>query len=457
MRPDPRLQNKNRFFSVRVFTHSCVCINQPVYRTEEGEDDSLTNQSVGSNFSEATPIWDVFGSGSDRVPHRSLKNVAKKRFSNEVNDIALSMEPVHKPYSGGGRANLEAARDIRSRFPACLSVTPGSFDQIEECSNEASPVNITNPRDPVEAFCLSPQLTIEEPPQPPNMLKVRSEASPVQPPQNQEAVSPDLKINLEKQSESNSVSWASECPYIHASYIHHPFLAQEDRPVIVTQLPLNSTINDFWAMIWEQNSPVIVMLCTYAEVEGEDARRYYPRQGGLVRAGKYQITCLETQKNNFATVRKLKILNGATRATLEVTHFKIKKWTDKENLLPEYYPQVCQMMRQMLTDRNALKSEEGRPTGPTVIHCKAGVGRSGVFTALYFLTELLMRMEEEAKGPQRQCLEDPLTRVSVFATVRKLRECRWGLVMSAKQYFNVYDVTQYMIQTYLLPLCNSKA
>jgi protein tyrosine phosphatase len=455
MRPDPRLQNKNRFFTVRLFTHSCVSIHQPVFRMEEAEDDTLTDKSVGSNFSEVNHLWDVFGSSSDKIAHRSLKNVAKKRFSNEANDIALSMEPIHKPLSLSQRANFDLVKDVGSKFAACMSITPGSFDQIEECSNEASPVTVTASRDRPEPFCISRKESAEKPPQP-SMFKVRSDMSPNRPLTTDLSPPKDLKINLEKQSDSNSVSWASDCPYIHASYIHHPFIPDEERSLIVTQLPLNCTINDFWAMVWENNCPAIVMLCTYAEVDGEENRRYYPRQGGVVKAGKYQISCLETKKGDFATVRRFKVLNSATHFSMELNHFKIKKWTDKENLQPEFYPQMIQMIRQMIADRTTLRPEDGRSVGSTIVHCKAGVGRSGVFAAVYFLAELLMKIEEEARGPGK-LLDDPRTRVSVFATVRKLRECRWGLVMSAKQYFNVYEMTQYMIQTYLLPITNSHA
>ena len=77
--------------------------------------------------------------------------------------------------------------------------------------------------------------------------------------------------------------------------------------------------------------------------------------------------------------------------------------------------------------------------GKCVVHCSAGIGRTGVLLSLY---ELVMSLESQFKNS-----ED--ADISIFKTVRKLREQRWGLVATQQQYEFIYKFMEYWITAYL--------
>lgn len=450
VKPDTKTQSKNRYYHIRVFGHSVVQINGGCPRISDNEEDLITNMSVKSHSS---ALYDAFGGVGDSHVMPPVGGSLRKRFSNGTNefrrdhDMTTSMEPVHKPYSSSQRMYADIAKEVSSKW-GC-GVNQGSFDLIEEASNEGSPVNLRPVGNASELFDMCPR-------KPSLDAKNDDEIAQGGPSKAirkaKHADGSDLAefpMNLDRHSDTNSISWMSECTYINASYIHHPYLADTDRPMIITQLPLPCTLADFWTMVWENSTPAIVMLCRYSETDGEGSRKYYPKEGSPLRSGRFLVALLDYKKGASVSTRLLKLTNTVSGVSVEVKHYKFKRWSDKENIKEEEYPQMAQLLRTLVTDRQLEQSDHSLH-GPVVVHCKAGVGRSGVFAALFFIAEYLMAVEREAKASGFEVLERQGRAVSVFATVRKLRECRWGLVMTPKQYFNIYDLTQYMITNFLL-------
>lgn len=453
-RPEQKLASKNRYYHIRVFTHSGVWINNNGPRVSDNEEDYLTNMSIHSGHSNPNHTWDGLRTRSEGIEPVSRPRLSRKRMSNGLNDLypekdmASSLDMASKVYSSSLRQNGQIGRELSSKQGAHTQGTPGSFDLIEECSQESSPVNPRRgelfPDGPAKAKMRCTEVSTTQ----------KKETEQIEwplytPKKVQEPEHLDPTINLEQHSVSISTSWLSENTYINASYIHHPFLGHQDRPIIVTQLPLPNSIPDFWTMVWENSCPTIVMLCAFEEDEAEGARPYFPREGATLKAGKLTVSVEETKKGEFYTTRKIKVTNSSSGAALEVTHYRVKSWTDKENYQADRFSAMAGLLRSIVSARNRGPPTEDAVLGPMVVHCKAGVGRSGVFCAFFFLCEFLMAVEAEVAQAGAAILDGPLAKVSIFATVRKLRESRWGLVMSPKQYFNVYEFTQFLIKTYL--------
>lgn len=449
-KPDAKHQAKNRYYHVRVFSHSAVVINGNGPRVSENEEDYLTNMSVQSGNIQGGNWAPALRTRSEGVELATGPRTIRKRMSNGLGELHGDGDPTNSPskgtktYSASHRHAAQTALGLSNRISRELIGTPGSFDQIEECSQESSPINFHRTGDlfgdtantkmvftEVASGSPADKELIQWPACAPN--------KPVEP----EQLEP--QINVEQQSSSNSISWLSENTYINASFIHHPFLGHQERPLIVTQLPLANSIQDFWTMIWENSCPAIVMLCSFKEDESEGAKRYIPNEGATLKIGKFSVLAHELVRGGLVTKRRLRLTNNMSGNSQEVTHYHVRGWEDKDNFKEASFPEMAELLRSLHQERQREAEADDFASGPIVVHCKAGVGRSGVFCSFFFISEFLAALESEVKLSGPRALEDSLARVSVFATVRKLRESRWGLVMSAKQYFNVYEFAQHLI------------
>lgn len=153
--------------------------------------------------------------------------------------------------------------------------------------------------------------------------------------------------------------------YIHANYIKSPFLK---RDYILTQGPKKETIADFWRMIWQEKSTAIVMLCQFVETQREKCVEYFPRNANCtLRFDKLLLTYEESTVNKSMVTTRLRLhYEGESRL---ITHLQWKEWPDYQ------VPGSSEVMLKI------LRKVRARGT-PPVIHCAAGVGRSGTIMAV---------------------------------------------------------------------------
>jgi len=208
--------------------------------------------------------------------------------------------------------------------------------------------------------------------------------------------------------------------YINASYISGE-LPESQGFYIACQAPLDSTTTDFWRMIWEQNCGVIVMV---TDLEEDKVTQYWPEEGEVARYGQY-LVC---QKKNFQLgdieVRSLLIKdnnNGGTEDTREIIHLQYRDWPDFG------VPQTTKPIRDLLCLSSKFKQRAATVynlAGPMVVHCSAGVGRTGAFIAAHITLEKLKNNLP----------------VNIQETVRRLRAQRQGMIRTQEQYSLVYSV-----------------
>lgn len=176
------------------------------------------------------------------------------------------------------------------------------------------------------------------------------------------------------------------------------------------------------------------MLCGYIEHGRSSCDVYWPdpEQGT---PEKFQVGGLEislvsvNQINEFFWVREIKIKvdsscykNLADENEHTVKQYHTVGWPDRKIPLPQHYKYLLQMVKLMQEVHVATKS-------PTIVHCSAGIGRTGTLIALYFLLDLATRQFQSAQHLS----------LSVFGTVRSLREQRFGAVQTAEQYEFIYE------------------
>ncbi|CAL1577606.1 unnamed protein product [Knipowitschia caucasica] len=208
--------------------------------------------------------------------------------------------------------------------------------------------------------------------------------------------------------------------YINASYIDG---FKEKNKFIAAQGPKLETLADFWRMIWEQKTSTIVMLTNLKERKEEKCYQYWPDKGcwmyGNIRVSMDDVTVLVDY-----TVRKFCVQYQGTdglRAPRLVTQLHFTSW-------PDFGVPFTPIG--MLKFLKKVKNINPSYAGPIVVHCSAGVGRTGTFIVIDSMIDM-MHMEQ---------------RLDVFGFVSRIREQRCQLIQTDMQYSFIY---QALLEYYL--------
>ncbi|XP_062382168.1 receptor-type tyrosine-protein phosphatase H-like [Sardina pilchardus] len=202
--------------------------------------------------------------------------------------------------------------------------------------------------------------------------------------------------------------------YINANFI--PGYGGKKMEYIAAQGPLSSTVSDFWRMIWEQNSERIVMVTNCVENGKAKCDQYWPQGPSPCRHGDLLISMTSERKDSNWTVRVLIVKNEAKSEERRVKHFHFTTWPDHgvpngtEELI-----QFCGHIRQHI--------DSSQSSGPTVVHCSAGVGRTGTLIAL---DVLLQQVEREQA-------------VDIAGIVHRMRRHRPRMVQTESQYIFLHQ------------------
>uniref|UniRef100_A0A8C0RD79 Tyrosine-protein phosphatase non-receptor type n=1 Tax=Canis lupus familiaris TaxID=9615 RepID=A0A8C0RD79_CANLF len=221
--------------------------------------------------------------------------------------------------------------------------------------------------------------------------------------------------------------------YINASHIK-VVVGGAEWHYIATQGPLPHTCHDFWQMVWEQGANVIAMVTAEEEGGRTKSHRYWPKLGSKHSSatyGKFKVTTkFRTDSGCYATTGlKVKhLLSGQERT---VWHLQYTDWPDHG--CPEDVQGFLSYLEEIQSVRRHTNSMLEGPRNlhpPIVVHCSAGVGRTGVV----ILSELMI-----------YCLEHN-EKVEVPMMLRLLREQRMFMIQTITQYKFVYQVLIQFLQ-----------
>ncbi|XP_053165227.1 receptor-type tyrosine-protein phosphatase epsilon isoform X7 [Hemicordylus capensis] len=208
--------------------------------------------------------------------------------------------------------------------------------------------------------------------------------------------------------------------YINASYIDG---YKEKNKFIAAQGPKQDTVNDFWRMIWEQRSATIVMLTNVKERKEDKCFQYWPDQGCWT-YGNIRISVEDCIVLVDYTIRKFCIqpqVSDGCKAPRLVTQLHFTSW-------PDFGVPFTPIG--MLKFLKKVKSLNPSHAGPIVVHCSAGVGRTGTFIVIDAMIDM---MHAEQK-------------VDVFEFVARIRNQRPQMVQTDMQYSFIY---QALLEYYL--------
>lgn len=174
------------------------------------------------------------------------------------------------------------------------------------------------------------------------------------------------------------------CDYINANRICMP-----RGTYIACQGPLSGTTEDFWRMLWQQNTRVIIMVTNEREGGRVKCARYWPEQAGStvteseqprMELGYYSVVLQQTESLPGMT-RRVLTLERYGEEPREIVQLHFEAWPDHG--VPADPRDILQFRQTAYYETQRLaKVARSEPIGPTVVHCSAGVGRSGTYIAI---------------------------------------------------------------------------
>uniref|UniRef100_A0AAX7T5D2 Receptor-type tyrosine-protein phosphatase delta n=1 Tax=Astatotilapia calliptera TaxID=8154 RepID=A0AAX7T5D2_ASTCA len=198
--------------------------------------------------------------------------------------------------------------------------------------------------------------------------------------------------------------------YINANYIDG---YRRQNAYIATQGALPETFGDFWRMVWEQHTANIIMMTKLEEKSRVKCDQYWPTRGTET-YGLIQVTLLDTVELATYSVRTFALYKSGSNEKREVRHFQFTAWPDHG--VPEHPTPFLAFLRR-------VKACNPPDAGPMVVHCSAGVGRTGCFIVIDAMTE---RIKHEKT-------------IDIYGHVTLMRSERNYMVQTEDQYIFIHD------------------
>uniref|UniRef100_A0AC34G1I6 Protein tyrosine phosphatase n=1 Tax=Panagrolaimus sp. ES5 TaxID=591445 RepID=A0AC34G1I6_9BILA len=217
-----------------------------------------------------------------------------------------------------------------------------------------------------------------------------------------------------------------KCDYVHANFITS---AEGKKMFIGSQGPTHDSMKDFWIMLLQEKVEKVIMLCGIFEESMkngqkqmlEKSAKYWPvgenfdfKEFQVHFKSSVQKDYIDGEVHEYVVTTILEIIESSSKKPLQtVHHIHHRSWPDHG--IPILVAPIVDIFKNHV--EKSLETQK-----PVVVHCSAGIGRTGCFIAAYYCMDLFKK--------------DALQ--SVSETVVQLRRMRARLVQRASQYLFIH-------------------
>ncbi|EGD76245.1 tyrosine-protein phosphatase corkscrew [Salpingoeca rosetta] len=209
--------------------------------------------------------------------------------------------------------------------------------------------------------------------------------------------------------------------YINANYVNGE-AAGTNHAYIASQGCMPTTVPSFWQMIWENDVHIVVMVTKEVERGRHKCTRYWPDNAGdSADYGGFRVLMQAEEDRGPFIIRTLVVQKGSDPART-VYQYHYTNWPDHG------VPDDAEILSLLLTVREHnkdVKEKSQRPVGPLLVHCSAGIGRTGTIIVIDIIMD---KIEQEGTGID----------VDIQKSIQGIRAQRSGMIQTAAQYRFVY-------------------
>lgn len=231
---------------------------------------------------------------------------------------------------------------------------------------------------------------------------------------------PDIKSYDQTRVVLKKIDDIEGSDYINADFVNGGL--KQDKRFICAQGPTQKTVPDFWRMIYEQQCCIIVMLTGIEEQGRIKCAQYWNDEDGeqplsfpdAFPSSHFHVSTIFRREYSDYVIRRFSLKNTKTEECRDILHFHFVAW--KDFLAPDQPSWLLRFIKR-------VNEHYCNDRGPIVVHCSAGVGRTGTFIAI---DSLISQIDDGAQE------------INVFDCVSRLRYQRNFLVQSLRQYIFVY-------------------
>ncbi|XP_067271769.1 tyrosine-protein phosphatase non-receptor type 4b isoform X1 [Pseudorasbora parva] len=220
--------------------------------------------------------------------------------------------------------------------------------------------------------------------------------------------------------------------YINANFINMEVPSKaEVKRYIACQGPLPGTCSDFWQMVWEQSATLVVMLTTQVERGRVKCHQYWPNVSASGTYGGFQVTCVSEEGNSAYVLRDLTLSHLESKEERQICQMQYLAWPDHG--VPDDSSDFLNFVSQ-------VRSKRADAPDPVVVHCSAGIGRTGV----------LITMETA------MCLIENGQSVYPLDIVRTMRDQRAMMIQTPSQYRFVCEAILKVYEEEIVKPCETE-